>query len=203
MNGLWPDGDELNLLGRVVVALQRIPTAWRAADGADVDDVRVIWLGGDVAALCGARRVTVSPCDRAVARLARHRDAGVVLLGAVDEVRILVVYGDVVRILVVYGDVVDLRSRLVVDARPRLPGVQRHPCAAVVASNHPVGVLWIDPQTVVVAVGTVELLELFAPVHRYPCLLIHHEDGLGIGRMGDDMLVVPRAPAKVRLGGDL
>src|SRR3546814_1344367 len=51
---LRPDVDQLHLPGAVVVALQRAGTARAGADGADIDDVGVLGVNGDEAALAGA-----------------------------------------------------------------------------------------------------------------------------------------------------
>ena len=168
--GLGPHVDELHLLGGVVVALQRLAAARRAADGADVDDVRVARLRRDVPALGGAGRVAVGPVDRPEAGAAGHRDARVVLLRSVHHV----------GKLVVGGDVVELRGQLVVDRRPRLAGVERHPGATVVATDHAVGVRRVDPQRMVVAVRRVELFERLAAVDRSPRLHVHDEHLVGI-----------------------
>ncbi len=186
--GLGPDVDELDLLGGVVVALQRLAASRRAADRTHVHDVRVTRLGRDVPALGGAGRIAVGPVDGAETVVAGHRDARVVLLRSVHHV----------RKLVVGGHVVELRGQLVVDRRPRFAGVERHPRPAVVATDHAVGVGRIDPQRVVVAVRCVELHERLAAVDRSPCPHVHDEHLVGIGGVGDDVLVVPRAPARGR-----
>ena len=190
---LGPDGDETDLLGAVVVALEGVAAAGRRADRADEHDVRIVGLDRDVAALGGTRRVAVAPRDGAHAGAARHRDRGVVLLASVDHVRELVV--DV--------EVVELRGRLVVDRRPRVAGGERHPGTAVVGADHAVGILRIDPEAVVVAVGCDELGELVATVDRLPRLHVEHEHRVGVGRMGDDVHVVPGPPRQLGLARGL
>jgi hypothetical protein len=92
----------------MVVALQRAGTTRARADGADIDDVVLLRVDGDEAALAGAGIGAVGQRDDTPFRGARHRDRGVVLLRAVDAVGILVV--DV--------EAIELRGLLIVDRRP-------------------------------------------------------------------------------------
>ena len=113
---LGPHVDVPHLSGAVVVALQGTAATGRAADGADVEDVAILRVHRHVAALAGAGDAAVLPCDGAVVGARGHADAGVVLLGAVDEV----VRGASVG---VHG--VELGGELVVDRAPRGAGVER------------------------------------------------------------------------------
>ncbi len=53
--------------------------------------IGVVRLYRDPAALTGSRQMIVRPGDRAVIAAAGHADAAVVLLGAVNSVRLLVI----------------------------------------------------------------------------------------------------------------
>ena len=74
-----------------------------------------------------------------------HADRGIVLLRAVEPI----------RVLVVDGDVIELCGELVVDGRPGVAAVVRHTGAAVVALNHALRVggsihrSWLSPCGVV------------------------------------------------------
>ena len=105
---LGPHVDELDLARAMVVALQRAGAARTRADGADIDDVVIARIDGNEARFAGAGIGAVGQRDDAPFRGARHRDRGVVLLGAVDPVGVLVV--DI--------EAVELRGLLVVDRRP-------------------------------------------------------------------------------------
>src|SRR3546814_2895808 len=71
---LRPDVDQLHLPGAVVVALQRAGTARAGADGADIDDVGVLGVNGDEAALAGAGVDRVGERDDAPFRRARRSE---------------------------------------------------------------------------------------------------------------------------------
>ena len=93
------------------------PATRGAAYCARVDDVGVVRAHHDVPALRRPHRVAVGEWDRARNRAARRADGAVVLLGAVDPV----------RMPGVDRGVVELGRRLVVDGRPRLaPSKETH-----------------------------------------------------------------------------
>ena len=185
---LRPDVDQPDLAGAVIVALQRPAAARRAADRADVDDVRVPRVHRHVAALPGAGHAAVRPGDGAVVGARRHPDAGVVLLGAVDEV----VGRAAVR---VHG--VELRGELVVDGAPRGAGVEGDVGPAVVALDHAPVVARVDPQIVVVAVRGRERGEVGARVGRFPHPEVVDVDAVLVLRVREDVHVVPGAVAQL------
>ena len=157
-----------------------------APDGAADDDGGVARLHRDVAALAAARLHPVGRGDRAAVGLARQADRPVVLLRAVDPV----------RLLVVRAHVVELRGRLVVDGRPRLRAVERHAGAAVIALDHPAGARRIDPEIVVVPVRGRHLDERLAAVDRLPERVVRHPHGVDVGRIGEHVHVVPGTAAE-------
>ena len=183
-----PHVDEPHLPGAMIVALQGAASARRAADGADKEDIRVLRVHRHVAALPGAGDAAVLPGDGTVVGAGRHPDAGVVLLGAVDEV----VRGAAVG---VHG--IELRGELVVDGAPRGAGVERDVGAAVVALDHPPVVARVDPQIVVVSVRSGHLIEVRAGVGRLPHPQVVDVDGVLILRIRKDVHVVPGAVAQI------
>ena len=185
---LGPHVDVPHLAGAVVVALQGPAAARRAADGADEDDVAVLRVHRHVAALSGARDAAVLPCDGAVAGARGHADAGVVLLGAVD---------DVVRRAPVGVHGVELRRELVVDGAPGCAGVERHGGAAVVALDHAPVVVRVDPQIVVVAVRSGYPREVRAGVGGLPHPEVVDVHRILVPRVREDVHVVPGAVAQV------
>src|SRR5207247_8886003 len=86
------------------------------------------------------------------ARLDAHRR--VVLLRAVNTI----------EKIVVRSDVIELRGRLVVLRGPISAAVNRDGGTAVVAVDQAIGILRIDPQSVMIAVRRVEALESLASV---------------------------------------
>ena len=120
-------------------------------------------------------------------RAAGDADRRVVLLGAVDPV----------GKLVVHRDAVGLDGGLVGLGRPALAAVIADVGAAVVAVDHHLGVVGVDPQVMVVAVGRPDELELLAAVGRAPHPHVENVDGLGVSRVGEDVRVVPGALPEV------
>ncbi len=188
---LRPHADHPLLAGAMVV-VDQAPVAGAGADGAAHDDVRIAGLHRDVAALAAAGLHPLRRRDGAAMRVARHPHRPVVLLRAVD----------VVRLLVVRAHVVELRGRLVVDRRPRLPAVEAHARAAVVGLDHPPRVLRIDPEVVVVAVRRGELAERLAAVGRFPQRVVRDPDRVHVLRIREHVHVVPGTSAQPRVFAD-
>src|SRR5436190_1530158 len=94
--GVGPAGDETDLVGGAVVALKRVAAARRRANSADVHDIRVVRADGNVPALAGAGHEAILPEDAGVVGAIGDGNAGIVLLRAVDVVRIASVGGEVV-----------------------------------------------------------------------------------------------------------
>src|SRR4051812_37034392 len=121
-----------------------------------IDDVPIPRIGNDKAALAAARLEPILRRDNAGVGPAGDADIGVVLLGAVD----------VVGKRVVDGDVIKLSGRLIVLGCPRLASVSRNSRATVVGICDSLRILWIDPETVMIAVAGRQKSEGFSAVDR-------------------------------------
>ncbi len=157
-----------------------------AAVAAGKEDVRVLRAVGDVAALATAGREVEGTRSPALPREVRPSAAGnarrrVVLLCAADEVG-LVVRGH---------DAVELRGGVVL-LGPGLPAVERHVGAAVVRIDHPIRLVWRDPQVVVVAVRHADRPKRLPAVARPIEAGVERVDDVGILRIGIDPRVVER-----------
>src|SRR2546427_242129 len=128
--------------------------------------MRVGGMHRDVTALRGANGIAVAPGDGASVGARRHADGCVVLLCPVYPV------GE----LVVRGDMVELRGELVINGRPGVTAVEGDAGTAVVAFDHALGVTWVDPQVVVVAVRCGDLGERSPAVDRFPGLVVEDPD---------------------------
>ena len=94
----------------------------------------------DKTTLAGTRQSAIAHGDHAPFGSTRHADRGIVLLRPVDPVGKLVV--DV--------HAVNLCGHLVVNRGPRLAPIEADIGATIVSLDHPLVVLGIDPQVVVV-----------------------------------------------------
>src|SRR5690606_2952214 len=70
-SGFRPGGDQADLVGAAVVALQGVAAARRGADSADIDDIGIVWAGNDVATLTGTGDEVILPGDGGVVDTAR------------------------------------------------------------------------------------------------------------------------------------
>jgi len=145
---LGPFLDALGLAGAAIEARE---------DGAfvvGVNDVRIARVGNDVAAFAAAHGVPIALEDRSVIAARANAERRVVLLRAVDAILKVVVGGDVVK----------LRGRLIVLRSPVFAAVDADGGAAVVAVDHAIGIVGIDPESVIVAMGGIEACEGLAAV---------------------------------------
>src|SRR4029077_7646517 len=159
----------------------------RAAVAPAVDDVGVLGVGDDVAALAAGGRLPVAGADAGAAAARQDAQRRVVLLRAEDA------EGGVG----VGRDAVELRRRLVVLGRPGPAAVVGDGGAAVVRFDHPQRVVGIDPEVVVVAVRDADAGEALAAV-----LGVEEEDVGGVDPVvvlgvGIDVAVVPGALAEL------
>ena len=100
-------------------------------------------------------------------------------------------------------DPVELRGRLVRLRRPGASAVEGHRRTAVVAVDHDLIVLGVDPEVVGVAVGHHHHLEGLSAVDRSVEHHVQDVDGVGIHRIGEHVGVVPGALEEVPVFVDL
>ena len=182
-----PDGDVVEAGGLVVVAGEQ------AVVGAGEDEAGVGGIGGDPAAFSAADLVPVGGGDGSAVAAAGGFDGGVVLLGAVD----------VVRKVVVEGDTVELGGGLVIFGREAFTAVEGDIDAAVVGLDHAVGVVVGDPKVVVVAVAGGDGFEGAAAIDGAVEAGVEGVHGVGVFGVGEDAGVVPGALLDVALAVDL
>src|SRR5215472_3662055 len=130
-----PDGDVHRLLGALVKPGDQ-------ALGSGVDNVRLGRIWGDIAALTAADVIPVLAPNHAVVIVTLDGYRAVVLLRAVD----------VVRPAIVSDHVIELGGRLVVLRGPGIPAVDGDGGSAVVAVDHTLRIVRIQPQAVMIAV---------------------------------------------------
>ena len=130
-----PDGDVLRL-HRAPVPTREISIA-----GAGINDVRVAWIGDNVAALAATYVIPMLAADVAVVGAAGNANRAVVLLCSVE----------VVEELVIVSNVVELGGRLVVLGGPGLAAIDAHRRPPIITVNHALGINGVDPEGVMVA----------------------------------------------------
>ena len=112
-------------------------------------------------------------------------NGGIVLLGAVQAIRKLIVEGEAVK----------LRGWLVQLAAPGAACVEGDASPAIIALNQDVGIVWIDPQHVGIAMRNIDAGETFPPIDR-----LHEADVEVVNRIfvlgiGINPRIVPRTLA--------
>ena len=142
--------------------------------------IRRIWR--DVPYFPAAHGIPIGATDRAFIAAAGDGNRAVVLLRAVD----------VVRRPSIGGDVVELRGRLILLQRPGLAAVKRDSRSAVIRSNHAARVFGINPESVVVAVRNLNLVEGAPTIGRSIEIHVQNVGRVGVLRIGDNVHVVPR-----------
>ena len=120
-------------------------------------------------------------------RAARDAHRGVVLLRTVD----------VVRKIVVERDAIKLRRRLILFG-PASPAVVGDIRAAVVALDHPVGIVRSDPEIVVVAMRNIDRAKSDCAVIRFEEANVQNVNRIDVLRICIDTRVVPRALSQRR-----
>ena len=174
----------------MVIPLQRATTTRGGADRANIDNVRILRMGGDITALAGASHVTIAPRDDALNRVAGDADAGIILLRAIDAV------GE----LVVGTDVIELGGELVVDRAKGCAAVEGDVGPTVITLDHTLIVLGVDPEAVIIAVGGGNRFPIFAAVGRFPEAQVADVNGIRILGIGVDMQVIPGAVTQILFG---
>ena len=167
----------------MVVALQAVAAAGRAADRANVNDIRISGIHGDITAFARADDVAVFPGDRRIAAAAGHAQAGVVLLRAIN----------VIGLVAIDIDVIKLRRRLVVNARPGQPAIQRDAGAAVVAVDHDLVVARMYPEIVIIAMRRGDLAEVVPAIGRFPKTEVVDVNRIRVSRVSGQVHVIPGA----------
>ena len=174
--------------------LRTIVAGQKSALASGVEDVEVRRVLRDVAALAASDLVPppvvgAEGHEHVGPAVARNADRGVVLLRSADVV------GHVVRGV----DVVEL-GRAVVLLRPGGASVQRDVASAVVGAAHPLSVIGIDPEIVVVAVGRLDLgVESNAAVGRLVEVDVQRVDRLAVLRIRVEAGIVEGALAELSL----
>src|SRR4029453_12482714 len=102
----------------------------------------------DVEPICGPYRTPI--CS------ARNTNTRVILLRAIN----------VIRESVVHGNVIKLCGWLVVLGCPRFSAIDRDTRASVVGVPDPIRILWIDPESVMIAVTCWQQIESFPAINR-------------------------------------
>src|SRR3984893_10595235 len=163
-----------------------------AAVGIRVDDLRVAWIGRDVATFAATHLIPVLPADDAFVVAAGDGDRGVVLLGAVDAI------GPVI----VHDDVIELRRWLVVLLSPAVAAIDGNGRAAVITVDHAPGIARVYPQRVMITVRSRQQLEILAAVAGAKCAGIQHVHGIERDRIREDVRVVPGTLPEAVIGID-
>ena len=143
---------------------------------------RVRSVDADVRALAARPRLPVALADGRAVAAAPDDHRRVVLLAAVQAV----------RVDVVHEHVVELRRGLVVLGAPAPPRIERYRHAAIVRVDQVAGIAGIDPELVIVAVRGGQLREPYTAIDRLHHRRVHHVHEVGVGRIGRDVHVVPR-----------
>jgi len=125
----------------------------------------------------------ISFTDRATLTAAGNSYRRVVLLGTVDSIGKVIVGRDAVK----------LRGGLVEVGRKIDAVVVGNLCAAIVGHDKSFGIVRVDPQIVMVTVGSADRGEVLAAVIRPMELHIQNVDAVSILRICVDACVVPSA----------
>ncbi len=157
-----------------------------------IDDVRIARIGNDVAAFAAADSVPIAGENRAVIAARADADGRVVLLRAVDAI----------LKIVVGGDVIELRGGLVVLRGPVLAAVDTDGGAAVVAIDHAIGVVGIDPESVMIAVRRVDAFERFAAIVRTVQAGVGDVHAVDVFGIGPNVREIPGALREAVVVGD-
>src|SRR5262249_3592381 len=180
-----PWGDVHRIAGVVVVA------RYLAAVRPCVDDLRIARVGRDISALTSTHRIPAGAVDAAPGG-ASDADRAVVLLRSVNPIG---------ETIVGHG-MVNLRRRLVRLRRPARAAIGAYVGAAVVRFDHAVGILGIDPQTVVIAMRHADRFESFAPVVGAIHACVQYIDAVSGAGIGEDVRVIESALAVLAVAVD-
>src|SRR5205809_1530068 len=179
-------------LGGDILHLPGAPV--EARDLSAVYDVGVQRIGSDIAVLLRADGTPLPERDLAVVAAAHDAGGSALLLAAVHAV------GE----LVVGADVVELRRRLVVPRAPRRSPVHRDDGALIAGEQDDVGIVRVDPQTVVVVAPrrTPECGEGPAAVAGLPGYDVRYIQDVGVLRVHLHLVEVAVAAPEPRIRVD-
>src|SRR3954453_9169783 len=165
-----------------------------AIGAAAIDDVIVVRVWDDVAALAAADGLPVVRRDCPVVAPARDADGSAVLLCAVNAV----------RECVVCRDMVELRRGLVVPLAPRDAAVDRDRRALIDASDQSVRISRVDPQRVViVAPGrSLDWGQRLSAIGGSIEADVRRVHDVGVPWIDDDFAEVPSPRGDPRVGSD-
>jgi hypothetical protein len=171
----------MNLSGPMIIPLQRPATPWRTTNRADINDIGVMRMNNNMTTFAGAGRITIRPGDCTTTGLTGDTDAAVVLLRAVNTIRILIINGQMIK----------LGSRLVVDGRPRSAAIIRNTGPTIIALDHSLRVGWINPEIMVIAMRGGHFFKIAPAVSRFPHFQVEDIDGIRINRVSNHVAEVP------------
>jgi hypothetical protein len=158
-----------------------------------VDELGVGGVGSDPTALTSAYCVPVGLGDGSAVAAACGFNGAVVLLGAVD----------VVRKVLIERNAVELAGRLVHHRAPAGSAIERDVCSAVVGLDHAIRIVVGDPEIMIVAVRSPDLLEVLPAVGGLEEAGVDRVDRVRVLGIGKDTGVVPGTLLDVALVVDL
>src|SRR5437016_11759789 len=144
-----PDADVLHFLFIFVVASD-------VAFLVRMNVVPITRIGHNKAALAAAGDKPIFAADHAGIGATGDADIRIVLLRPIN----------VIWECIVHSDMIELRSWLVVLGRPRFAAIGRDIDAAIIRITDPMGILRIDPETVMVSVPRWQQAESFSAIDR-------------------------------------
>src|SRR5207249_7885726 len=141
------------------------------------------------AALASAYGIPVRAIDVATVAGGGDTDGRIVLLRAVNAIRKIIVGGHVIK----------LRRRLIILRGPVFSAVDGNCGAAIIAVDQAIGIVRIDPQAVVIAVGSIEAFKGFAAIVRAEQARVGDVDLVGIPGVGPNVGEIPGALAETMI----
>ena len=159
---------------------------------ARINDIGVTWVNGNVATFSTADFMPEFLRGQGIVKSTGYGNSRIILLCAVQAV----------RELIVKCKAVELRGGLIELAAPCTTGIEGYAGTTVVALDHQVGVVWVDPEYVGIAMGYRDAGKTFAPInglHKADVEVVHCIFVLGVGIYAR---VVPGALANAVIATD-
>src|SRR5262249_38483307 len=151
--------------------------------GAGINDVGIGRIRSNVSTLTAAYGKPVLTADDSLIVKALYGDGAVVLLRSVN----------VVGPAIVSNHVIELRGRLIVLRGPGLAAVSGYGCATIVAIDHALGIVGINPQAMMISVRRRQQVERAAGICGAKHSGIQHIDGVCCFGIGKDVGEIPGA----------